>query len=78
MTQVVITRKAKHTRWFLHAAAFAMTGGASAIVSAPVIAETAAYNARTAKMTATPARKVRKPTFTPEEIAYMKAHTARS
>lgn len=76
--QVVITRKAKRTRWLLHATAFAVTGGASVIVSAPVVASTAAYNARTEEL-ATPksGRKTSKPgKLSDADIAYMKAHTA--
>lgn len=44
---VTHTRKVKKTRGLLHAIAFALTGGTSAVVSAPVIASNATYNAET-------------------------------
>jgi hypothetical protein len=78
--QVVITRKSKKTRWLLHAVAFAATGGTSAIVSAPVIASTASYNARTERLVAEntpkPSKPVKPGKLSAEDIAYMKAHTA--
>jgi hypothetical protein len=44
---VTHTRKVKKTRGLLHMIAFALTGGTSAVVSGPVIASNAAYNAET-------------------------------
>lgn len=78
--QVVITRKDKRIRHkLLHAVAFAATGGASGIVTAAEVVNNAAYNARTAQLAADPQprRRGRKVKFTPEELEYLRAHTAR-
>ena len=77
---VVIVRKHKKTHWLLHAITFGVTGGMSAPLNAAVVARNATYNATTRKLAETPApRRGRrgKVTFTPEELAYMKAHTAK-
>jgi len=51
--QVVIMRKDKKVRHkFLHLAAFALTGGASSIVTVAEVANHATYNARTRKLQA--------------------------
>lgn len=51
--QVVIVRKDKKVRHkLLHIAAFALTGGASGIVTAAEIANHAAYNAQTRRLQA--------------------------
>jgi len=49
---VVVVRKDKRLRKGLHLAAFALTGGASGIVTAAKAGTNAAYNARTRKMAA--------------------------
>ena len=83
---VVITRKQRKTHWLLHAILFAFTGGMSAPVSAAVAAGNATYNSNTRKLagqSAAPQRprgragRVRASQFSPEELAYMKAHTAK-
>jgi hypothetical protein len=69
--QVVIIRKDKRVHKKLHLLAFMLTGGASAAVTAVSATNAAAYNRRTRKLSD---RAVK---FTAEEIAYMKAHTAK-
>ena len=75
-TQVVIVRKDKRIRHkFLHAIAFAFTGGASGIVTAAEAANHASYNARTRELQDEPkGRRRRKVRLTPEEREYMAAH----
>lgn len=63
------TRKVKKTRGLLHAVAFALTGGTSAVVSGPVMASNAAYNAETKRRidnrnTRTPAGRLTKTSAT--------------
>lgn len=80
--QVVIVRKDKRIRHkLLHAAAFALTGGTSGLVTAAEAAGHASYNARTRKLQqqaggSAPVRRGRRPKveFTAEERAYMAAH----
>lgn len=68
--QVVIVRKDKRIRHkWLHAVAFAATGGASGIVTAAEAANHAAYNARTRQLAAG-----KRPKLTAEERAYLAAH----
>lgn len=72
MPEVVIVRKDKRIRHkLLHGIAFALTGGASGVVTAAEAANHASYNRRTRKLAAK--GKVK---FSPEEIEYLKAHTA--
>lgn len=47
---VVIMRKQKKTRWWLHAITFAATGGMSAPLNAAVAARNASYNRDTRKL----------------------------
>jgi len=68
---VVIIRKDKRVRHkVLHALAFALTGGASGLVTAAEVANHASYNARTRKLNA----QARKVEWTEEERAYFAAH----
>lgn len=81
-TQVVITRKDKRLNKTAHLAAFVLTGGASGIVTAAKAATNAGYNARTRQLQteaaggSQPRGRRQKVTLTPDEIEYMKAHTA--
>lgn len=80
--QVVIVREDKRIRHkLLHAVAFALTGGASGIVTAAEASSHASYNARTRKLQeqaggAPARRRGRRPKveFTQEERDYMAAH----
>jgi hypothetical protein len=76
--QVVITRKDKRINHKLfHAIAFAVTGGASGVLTTAEVANHAAYNARTRRLMAGKSgKRPRAKNMTPEELAYMKAHTA--
>lgn len=68
--QVVITRKDKRIRHkWLHAVAFAVTGGASGVVTAAEAANHASYNARTRELASG-----RRKRLTAEEKAYFAAH----
>lgn len=77
---VVIVRKHKKTHWLAHALTFALTGGMSVPLNAAVVARNASYNATTRKLaedadSAGAPPRGGKVTFTPEELAYFKAHT---
>lgn len=70
--QVVIVRKDKRIRHkFLHVVAFALTGGASGVVTAAEVVTNAQYNARTRKMQGIVHPRIE---FSDEERAYMAAH----
>jgi hypothetical protein len=77
---VVITRKDKRVHKLAHLIAFVITGGMSTPVTAVSAASAASYNRRTRRLAAEPrpaAARRGKVSFSPDEIAYLKAHTAR-
>lgn len=87
MSKVVIVRKDKRIRHkLLHALAFAATGGASGVITAARVASDASYNARTRQLQSqgesaprgqTPRGRRKRVEWTPEELEYVRAHTAR-
>jgi hypothetical protein len=78
---VVIVRKDKRIRHkFVHAAAFAATGGTSGLVTAAEAANHAAYNARTRKLqeqAGEPETETEAERFTQEELDWLWAHDGR-
>ncbi len=75
MSNVVIVRKDKRIRHkFAHLFAFAVTGGASGIVTGAEVAANAQYNARTRALARVREPRRRRVEFTREEHEYLRAH----
>jgi len=75
MPNVFIVRKDKRIRHkFLHALAFAATGGVSGIVTGAEVATNAQYNARTRALARVREPRRSRVEFTREEHEYLRAH----